>query len=372
MEDTIILNGIDEIGNLFHNRSIFKIGIKLIIAKDYPVKYSPIRIFDVIGTNRGFILKRVEEELKDSTKNDIQNKWIKSVYDGATKALYRANLENFNLDIDERVDIPREEDIFWESIGEGEAAIIPDTSSLMDGLISRLIETEKFDEKWDLNIYLSPTVIQELQKHAMGRQKQFDDKNVKDEEIALVHFADEKRKARIALRALSELVEYRNRKELRLKLIEIEKQEGDINDWNILLEAKSLHVDIPRFFITNDLIQSTLSELMGLRTRYMYPTHLLKLQEIKFKNKNEVGKTIYELAIQFGEIILTTEDGKIQFTLQSDWPNKMSPSWVNKILIAKIKYEDTNCRDEIIRIINKKRISDEKIKDFDPRWKTLL
>ncbi len=368
MEDTIILNGIEEIGNLFHNRMMLNIGINSIMAKDYPVSYPPIKIFDVIGNSRKHILKIVDEKLGSSVETDeVEKKWKKTVYDGAIIALYRANLEYLDFDIDQIEGLETEKDILWKSFYEEEAAIIPDTSALMDGLISRLIEGEEDEIKGELNVYLTYSVIKELERHAEGRQKQIEIKN----DPAKTKLADVIRKARIAIRALSELVEYRNSKKLRVKVIETKYQDKDVPDWNILLEAKSLNLDMPKFFVTNDLIQSTLANLMGLKTVNMYPTHFAKLKEISL-TKNEVGRAFYELAIQFGEIILETKTGDIQFILQSDWPNKMSPSWVNKILFAKIKYEDSNFREEFIKIVNRKRISYEKIKDFDPRMKTLL
>lgn len=372
------MKGIDEIGHLFHNRLMFKVGIKSITAKDYIVNhvpykiFEPIKIFDVEVNSKGYVLKTIENDLEnDENISDLQKKWIETVYDGAKKALYRANLKDLNLETDEISELETEQDILWQSIlgGEGEATVIPDTSSLLDGLILRLIEAEKFDEKWDLNVYLSPTVLTELQNQAMGRQKQFDDKKNKDnKEQALIRFSEEKRKARIALRALSELVNYRNLKELKIKMIDIKKADGNVNDWNILQEAKSLQVDTPKFFITNDLIQNTLANLMGLKTKYMSPPHLLlNHPEIRLRNKKEVGKIIYELAIQYGEIIIKTKDEEIEFNLQSDWSNKLSPSWVESVVIGKIIYKDINSKENVTRIINKIRTSREKIKDFDPR-----
>lgn len=370
MQYEVILKGIEEIGYLFHNRSMFSIGIESIEAKDYPVEYEPIKIFSVDIKKQKYILKIIEN-INDTDISEIKKKWIKTVDNGAIRALYRANLEEFNLDADS--EIPTEKDILWESLFEGEATIIPDTSSLMDGLILRLVESEKFDEKWDLNICLSPTVIKELQNHAMGRQKQFDEEKIdkSKREAPLIKFAEEKRKSRIALRALSELVEYRKLKELRIKIIDTKQQDGTVDDWNILLEAKSIQVDTPKFFITNDLIQSTLASLMGLKTKYMSPAHLFSKDSIKLKNKNEVGKVIYELAIQYGEIILKTKNGEIEFTLQSDWSNKMSPSWTDKTLIMKIESKKIEYINEIISTINRKRVYSEKIKDLDPRRKLL-
>ena len=129
---------------------------------------------------------------------------------------------------------------------------------------------------------------------------------------------------------------------------------------------------MPKYFITTDLIQSTLAELIGLKTRYMYPIHLLKFDNIMLEGAIEVGKTLYDLSIQFGEIILEADDGNIQFTLQSDWPNKMTPSWVNKILFVKIKHDDKIFRQKLIETINRKRQNYEKFKDFDVRLETLL
>ena len=177
LEDTIILIGIDEIGRLFLNRSLKKIKIKSILAKDYPVEYSPIKIFEVSGNSRKLVFEPFEEYFEDSKDNETKQKWIKSVYEGAIRALYRANLDDVNLSPDDYSDVPTEKQIFWEALNENEATIIPDTSSLMDGLISRLVESEEYEDEYVkiLNVFLSPTVLKELQKHAMGRQKKISD-----------------------------------------------------------------------------------------------------------------------------------------------------------------------------------------------------
>ena len=371
MEMAIILEGIEEIGHFFLNRTINKIKIESILAKDYPVNYPPLKIFNVEGNSRRLTLISSEEKLQDiESINDVENKWIKTIYGGAKKAIYRANLEYSEFDSYQYLEVPIEKDIIWNAAIEGEVAVFPDTSALLDGLISRLIASDEFEEEIALNVYLSPIVIREIQNHAEGRQKQLGEKNKNDGK--LLSFAEEKRKARIALRALGELVEYRNSKKLRLKLMEVKNQNGNSLDWNILMEAKSLHVDMPKFFITNDLIQSALADLMGLKVGYMYPIHLMKWDEINLEDKSEVGKAIYDLAIQFGEIILETKNATVKFNLQSDWPNKMSPSWINKIIYMKIEFDDINYREKIIKLINKNRNSYEKIEEIDPRLKTLL
>lgn len=368
MEDTIILKGIEEIGHLFHNRLMLNIGLSSIKAKDYPVSYQPIKIFNVEGSTKKHILKTTEVKLEGSAATDeAEKKWIKTINDGVISALYRANLKDFNFDMEQIEEFETEKDILWRSFYDGEAAIIPDTSALMDGLISRLIEDDEDELKGELNVYLTYTVIRELEKHAEGRQKHIDIKNDLDK----AKLADIIRKARIAIRALSELVEYRNSRKLKVKIIESKIQDKDIPDWKILLEAKTLNLEMPKYFVTNDLIQSTLANLMGLKTINMCPIHLQELKNIHLI-RTEVGRAFYELAIQFGEIILETKSGDIEFILQSDWPNKMSSSWVNKVLFAQIKYKDTTYRGDIIKIINRERISYEKIKDFDPRTKTLL
>lgn len=184
MEDTIILNGIEEIGSLFHNRFMLKLGLRSILAKDYPVSYQPIKIFDVEGNSRMHILKPVEAKLEESVEtNEIKKKWMKTVNDGAKKALYRANLRDFNLDYEQIYEVPSEQDIYFESVFENEVAIIPDTSSLMNGFVSRLIELDY--DSLNFDVFLPPTVIKELQKHAMVRQDQLEKANLKEKDKPL-------------------------------------------------------------------------------------------------------------------------------------------------------------------------------------------
>lgn len=374
MQVKIITDGLDEIGQVFLNRLINEIKVKSIIAKDYGVNYDPVKIFDVKSNTKKFILQRAPITfIDDTTKNESEKRWLNSVYQGAIQALYRANLEVFKDNLSENY-IPNEQDILWDSYSEREVAIIPDTSALMDGLITRLIECDDFDDedRTDLYFYLSPTVIEELQKHAMGRQTQLKgDGNAKEE--SLIKFATKKRKARIALRTLAELVEYRNQRKLRIKIIESDKTTNNkIADWNILQEAKSLKIDMPKYFVTNDLIQSSLADLLGLKTKYMYPIHLLNFNEVFIEGQTEIGKLLYDLALQFGEIVILTGDDKVKFTLQSDWPNKMSPSWVDKFLFITIEYEDGYFLDNFIETINRKRIKYDQITDFDPRLERVV
>lgn len=368
MEDRIVLEGIEEIGRLFLNRKMNNYKIESISAKDYGVNFNPIEIFKVVANSKRFILEP-NEILSKAGSNDFEKKWINTVYQGSIRALYRANLDCFNSD--SYSEVPDEKEILWDVYSEDEIAIIPDTSALMDGLISRIIEPG--EEDLELNFYLSPTVIRELQQHAMGRQKQFKpDGGNKNEEESRIRFADIKRKSRIALRALGELVECRNSKLIRIKVIDNLNQIGTVPDWDILMESKSIKLDMPKYFITNDLIQSTLADLLGLKTRYMYPIHLLKLDTISLEGAEEVGKALYDLSIQFGEIILEADGGNIQFILQSDWQNKMTPSWVKKIIFGKIKHNDTIFRQKMIETINRDRDSYGKIVNFDPRLETLL
>ena len=368
MEDKIVLEGIEEIGRLFLNRKMNNYKIESISAKDYGVKYNPIKIFNVVANSKKFILEPIEI-LSQAGSNDFEDKWRNTVYQGSIIALYRANLDCFNSD--SFPEVPDEKEILWDVYSEGEIAIIPDTSALMDGLISRLIEPEEDD--LELNFYLSPTVIRELQTHAMGRQKQFKhDGGKKNEDENRIRFADTKRKSRIALRALGELVECRNSKLIRIKVIDNLNQIGKVPDWDILMESKSIKLDMPKYFITTDLIQSTLADLIGLKTRYMYPIHLLKLDTISLEGAKEVGKALYDLSIQFGEIILEADGGNIKFILQSDWQNKMTPSWVKKIIFGKIEHDDTIFRQKMIETINRDRDNYEKIEDSDPRVETLL
>lgn len=367
MDDIIILKGIEEIGRLFINRKMINYKIESISAKDYGIDYDPIKIFSVEANSKRFILKPIEIFSEDGS-NESEKKWINTVYQGSIRALYRANLDHFNSD--SYVEVPDEKEILWDVYSEDEIAIIPDTSALMDGLISRLIEPE--DDQLEFNFYLSPTVIRELQKHAMGRQSQYKPNNGKNEDENRIRFSNKKRKSRIALKTLGELVEYRNSKLIRIKVIDSLNQKGEVPDWDILIEAKSIKLDMPKFFVTNDLIQSTLADLIGLKTRYMYPIHLLKLDTIVLDGVEEVGKALYDLSIQFGEIILEADGGKIQFTLQSDWQNKMTPSWVNKTLFVKIKHNDEIFKQKMIETINRDRQTYEKIDDFDIRLETLL
>jgi hypothetical protein len=58
-EDIVILKGMEEIGHLFLNRTLNNIKIKSILAKDYPVNYEPIKIFDVTGNSRKIILSPI-------------------------------------------------------------------------------------------------------------------------------------------------------------------------------------------------------------------------------------------------------------------------------------------------------------------------
>ena len=367
MEDRIILEGIEEIGRLFINRKMSNYKIESISAKDYGTKYDPIKIFNVVANSKRFNLEPIEI-LSEDVSVESEKKWINTVYQGSIRALYRANLDYFKSD--SYSEVPDEKEILWEVYSEDEIAIIPDTSALMDGLISRLIEPA--EDELELNFYLSPTVIRELQKHAMGRQSQFKPNGGKNEDENRIRFADKKRKSRIALRTLGELVECRNSKLIRIKVMDSLNQKGEVPDWDILIESKSVKLDMPKFFITNDLIQSTLADLIGLKTKYMYPIHLLKLDTIVLDGSKEVGKALYDLSIQFGEIILEANGGNIQFTLQSDWQNKMTPSWVNKILFVKIKHNDKIFRQKMIETINRDRQNYEKFEDFDVRLETLL
>lgn len=372
MEEIIVTNGLDEIGQMFLNRFINEIKIKAIYAKDYGVNFDSVKIFDVKSNTRKFILQRPSIAFfEDSTKNDMEKRWLNSVYQGTNQALYRANLTFFNALSEEY--IPNEQDILWDSYCEREIAIIPDTSALLDGLITRLIADDDFDEDdcCDLFFYLSPTVIQELQTHAASRQNQ-PNNNGEINEKGLVKFANNKRKSRLALRTLGELVENRNLKKLRIKIIEAEKTDSKVNDWNILQEAKSLKIDMPKYFITNDLIQSSLADLLGLKTKYMYPIHLLDFDTISIDGAMELGKLLYDLSIQFGDIILITGEESIKFTLQSDWANKMSPSWVNKLLRVTVEYNEKSFRDIFVDTINKKRSRYDQITDFDPRLKRVV
>ena len=161
------MEGIEEIGKLFINRKMIDHKIESILVKDYGTKYDPIKIFNVVANSKRFILEPIEI-LSDDVSDESKKKWINSVYQGSIRALYRANLDFYNSDY--YLDVPGEKEILWD-YSEDEIAIIPDTSALMDGLISRLIEPE--EDELELNFYLSPTVIRELQKHAMGRQIQF-------------------------------------------------------------------------------------------------------------------------------------------------------------------------------------------------------
>lgn len=371
MGDLIILKGVEEIGNFFLNRFMNREGINSVLAKDYPLDYKPIKIYNVTGNTKKLMLNPPVKILRDNIEADAtKKKWMNSVYEGSMKALYRANLKEFNIDEEEESDALFEKVFLLYADVERSIAIIPDTSSLMDGLISRLIDTEVEQEDVELYIYLSPMVIRELQRHAMGRTKRFEVKGKKGKEEQLIQFAELKRKARIALRALSELVELRDKTYLRIKVIERKNIEDGVPDWEIISDAKSLHVDMPKFFVSNDVIQSTLADVMGLKTRCMYPLHLLKLRNINVEGKNEVGGAFYELAVQFGEIII--ESPNFRFTIQSDWPNKMSPSWVEKTVYLKVEYNDKTLRDEILKIINRGRDRYEHIEDFDPRVNTLL
>ena len=367
MEETIILEGIEEIGRLFINRKMSNYKIESISAKDYGTKYNPIKIFNVKANSKRLILEPIEI-LPEEDSDESKKRWINTVYQGSIRALYRANLDYFNSD--SYSEVPDEKEILWDVYSEGEIAIIPDTSALMDGLISRLIEPE--EDELELNFYLSPTVIRELQKHAMGRQSQFKLGDKKNENEHRIRFAEQKRKSRISLRTLGELVECRNSKLIRIKVIDGSDQKGDVPDWDILIESKSVKLDMPKYFITNDLIQSTLADLMGLKTRYMYPIHLLKPDTIVLDGAKEVGKALYDLSIQFGEIILEADAGNIQFTLQSDWQNKMTPSWVKKILILKIRHNNNVFRQKMIETINRDRQNYEKIQNIDVRRETLL
>jgi len=370
MRDLIILKGVEEIGGFFLNRFMNREGINSVLAKDYPLDYKPIKIYNVTGNTRKLMLNPPVKILRDNLEADsTKEKWMNSVYEGSMKALYRANLKDFNIDEEEEGDVPSEKDLIWEAL-EGEVAIIPDTSSLMDGLISRLTDTEVEQEYVDLHLYLSPMVIKELQRHAMGRAKRFEVKGKKGKEEQLLQFAELKRKARIALRALSELVELRNKKYLRIKVIERKNIKDGVPDWEIISDAKSLHIERRKFFVSNDVIQSTLADVMGLKTSCMYPLHLLNLREINLKGKLEVGGAFYELAVQFGEIII--ESPNFRFTIQSDWPNKMSPSWVEKRVYLKVEYNDETLRDEILKIVNRSRYKDKHVEEFDPRCNTLL
>ncbi|WP_209680913.1 hypothetical protein [Methanohalophilus levihalophilus] len=368
MQEKIVTEGLDEIGQVFLNRLINSIEVKEILAKDYGVEYDPVKIFGAKSNTKRLVLQKLSPDYIDyETKSESEKKWLNSVHQGAIQALYRANLEIFKIDDIFGSDIPNEREILWDSYLEREVAIIPDTSSLMDGLITRLIEDEDFDEdNTDLFFYLSPTVIKELQKHAMGRQKQLKG-NENGNEERLKKFADEKRKARIALRTLAELVEYRDQRKLRIKMIETDEGKNEVADWNILQEAKSLKIDMPKYFVTNDLIQSSLADLLGLKTKYMYPIHRLKFDEVSIEGQEEVGKALYDLVLQFGEIIILTGDENVKFTLQSDWPNKMSPSWVRKLLFITIDSEDEDFLDNFTKTINRNRSAYEEIGSFDPR-----
>lgn len=268
--------------------------------------------------------------------------------------------------------MPNVQDILWDSYAEREIAIIPDTSALLAGFITRLIESEDFDDedRTDLFFYLTPTVIEELQSHATG--KQFQLQNNEQNEKTLTSFADNKRKSRLALRTLAELVEYRDQKKLRIKLIEVDQKDGNNKDWYILQETKSLKVDMPKYFVTNDLIQGSLADLLGLKTRYMYPIHLLKFDEINIEGQTEVGKLLYDLSIQFGEIILLTGRDDVKFTLQSDWSNKMSPSWVKKLLYITIECEDEQLFEDFIKVVNRKRDNYDQIIESDPRFERVV
>jgi hypothetical protein len=375
MKDLIILKegegDTHELGELFLNRFMNREGFDSILIKDYPLKYKPIKVFDLTGNTQRLNLTLLEEHLKTRLEAGTpKEKWIKSVINGSLKALYRANLDDLSGGEETAEEVPSEQDILWEAIlGGGEVAIIPDTSSLMDGLISRLIEKNE-EESVDLHLWLSPTVIKELQRHAIGRSKKFHVKKGKKEDEELIHFAEIKRKSRLALRAMSELVELKKKKKIKIDTIEREKSDHGVPDWQIISDAKSLHVDIPKFFVSNDVIQSTLAEVMGLKTRYMYPPHLLSKGEITLEGKEEVGRALYELSIQFGEIIIKTPN--LKFTIQSDWANKMSPSWVEKTVYLRINYEKNSLRDEILKIINRNRYSYEKVDDFDPRINSIL
>jgi hypothetical protein len=373
LQGKIVTYGLEEIGHFFLNRFLNEIKIKAIIAKDYGVNFEPTEIFKVESNTKRLMLHKTPASLiADTEKTETELKWLNSVHQGSILALYRANLEFFQDDYFED-EIPNEQEILWDSYSEREVAIIPDTSALLNGLITRLIESEDFDDdnRTDLYFYLSSTVIEELQKHAMGRQKQLKVNDKKHDE-AFIKFADEKRKARLALRTLAELVEYRDKRKLRIKIIETDKVNHAIADWSILQDAKSLKIDMPKYFVTNDLIQSSLADLLGLKTRYMYPIHLLQYDEISVEGKMEVGKLLYDLALQFGEIIILTGDDKVKFTLQSDWPNKMSPSWVNKLLYIKIECEDELFLYDFFEVINKKRDKYSQIIDSDPRLERMI
>jgi hypothetical protein len=60
LQKTFITNGLDEVGQLFLNRFTNKIKIESILAKDYGVKYDPIKIFDVKSNTKQFYLQRTQ------------------------------------------------------------------------------------------------------------------------------------------------------------------------------------------------------------------------------------------------------------------------------------------------------------------------
>ncbi len=54
---------------------MFRIGIESIEAKDFPVEYEPIKIFNVDIKNQKNILKIIEN-FKDTNIGDLKNKWF--------------------------------------------------------------------------------------------------------------------------------------------------------------------------------------------------------------------------------------------------------------------------------------------------------
>ena len=188
MQKTIVTSGLDELGLVFLNRFTNKIKITSIFAKDYGVNYDPVKIFDVNSNTKKFSLQRTQlASIINSADDEDQRKWFSSVQKGTFKALYRANLNFFKEDFLEN-DIPNEQDILWDSYAEREIAIIPDTSALLDGFITRLIECEDFDDddRTDLFFYLTPTVIEELQNHATGRQFQLKSNGKNNEKTLII------------------------------------------------------------------------------------------------------------------------------------------------------------------------------------------
>ena len=150
-------------------------------------------------------------------------------------------------------------------------------------------------------------------------------------------------------------------------MIDVDQKKGSNEDWCILQEAKSLKIDMPKYFITNDLIQGSLADLLGLKTKYMYPIHLLQFDELNVEGHIEVGKLLYDLSLQFGEIVILTGKNSLKFTLQSDWPNKMSQSWVKKLLYVTIEYDDKQSLDDFTITVNRIRNQYEQIVESDPR-----